>query len=165
MVAAGGLVTTALGTSFWVDSKQSNKEIHIILITGSVVIRQDSTRLMANFKPVYLKPGQELVFDRQNQLSKVLSGFTPLAAKAPAIKDNAAAKEILVFNQRPLPEVLRILQMHFNVTISFNEEQLKYIKFSGSYTATDNLDDILEAVILINELKLEKTSTGFTISQ
>lgn len=165
MVAAGGLVTTALGTSFWVDSKQSNNEIHIKLITGSVVIRQDSTRLMANFKPVYLRPGQELVFDRQNQLSKVLSGFTPLAAKAPSIKDNAAAKEILVFNQQPLPEVLQILQKRFNVSISFNEEQLKYIKFSGSYTATDNLDDILEAVILINELKLEKTSTGFTISQ
>lgn len=165
MVTAGGLVTTALGTSFWVESKPSNNEIHIKLITGSVSIRQDSTRLMVNFKPVYLTPGQELVFDRQNQLVKVLSGFTPPAAKAPAIKDNAAAKDILVFNQQPLPEVLQILQKHFNVSISFNEEQLQYIKFSGSYTATDNLHDILETVILINELKLEKTSTGFTISQ
>lgn len=165
MVAAGGLVTTALGTSFWVEWKQTNKEVHIKLITGSVVIRQDSTKVMANFRPVYLTPGQELIFDRQNQQAKVLSGFTPPVAKASAIKDNAAAKEILVFNQQPLPEVIQILQKHFHVSISFNEEELKSIKYSGSYSVTDDLDDILNAVALINELKLEKTSTGFTISQ
>lgn len=165
MVAAGGLVTTALGTSFWVESKQSNKEVHIRLITGRVVIRQDSTKLMAYFKPVYLAPGEELVFDRQNQQAKVSFGFTPPVTKAPANKDNAAAKDILVFNQQPLPEVLQILQKHFHVPVSFNEKQLKNIKFSGSYTVTDNLDDILNAVALINELKLEKTSTGFIISE
>lgn len=159
-VVAGGLTTTALGTSFWVDANQTKKDIRVILITGKVVVQQDSTTY---FKPVYLTPGQELVFDRQSHVARV--SLSELPAKDAVVKTKAEPIQKLVFNQQPLTEVLSILQKHFHVTITYNEEQLRNIKFSGNYTGTDTLEDILNAVALINDLKLERTATGFSIGQ
>ncbi len=164
-VVAGGLMTTALGTSFWVEAiGQSKKEVRITLVTGKVMVQQNAVKDTVYFKPVYLAPGQELAFDRQSHVSRLYND--PLANnKRSVIKAEEAPAGTLVFNHQPLPAVLRTLQQHFQVTIAFNEEELRNIKFSGSYTGTDTLESILNVVVLINDLKLERTAAGFSISR
>jgi ferric-dicitrate binding protein FerR (iron transport regulator) len=162
-VVAGGLTTTALGTSFWVDANQTKKDIHVILVTGKVVVQQDVVKSDPYFNPVYLTPGQQLVFDRQSHIVRV--SLSELPAKGAVAKTKAEPIQKLVFNQQPLTEVLNILQKHFHVTIAYNEEVITNIKFSGNYTGTDTLEDILNAVALINDLKLEHTANGFSIGR
>lgn len=162
-VVAGGLMTTALGTSFWVDASKTKPDIRVILVTGKVVIQQDSIKSNPYINPVYLTPGQELVFDRLSQVARV--SLSEVQGKDAVAKIKAEPIQKLVFNQQPLTEVLSILQKHFHVTITYNKEELTNIKFSGNYTGTDTLEDILNAVALINDLKLERTATGFSISQ
>lgn len=163
-VAAGGLTTTALGTSFWIECRKAHNNIQVKLITGKVVVQKDTTQqAVTAFKPVYLTPGQELVFDKQTQLASVSDKTTkPTAAGKTAAP---AMVNALAFNQRPLPEVLHALENHFHVTIEFEETQLNKMKFSGSYTAADKIDDILTTVTLINDLKLEKTANGYSITK
>lgn len=165
MVAAGGLTTTALGTSFWIESRQAKSGIHIKLVTGKVVVQKDSTLAIAHFTPVYLTPGQELVFDKEKQLATVNEHSLRATKPAQAGEQTATASNTLQFNQQSLPEVLQALQQHFHTSIQFDKTQLKKMKFSGNYTEADNIDDILNTVVLINDLKLEKTATGYNITK
>lgn len=162
-VVAGGLTTKALGTSFWVDASQTKQDIHVILVTGKVLIQQESIKSEPYFNPVYLTPGQELSFNRQSHVARVI--LSEVSAKDAVAKTKAEPIQKLIFNQQPLTEVLSILQKHFHVTIAYNEDELTNIKFSGNYTGTDTLEDILNAVALINDLKLERTATGFSIGR
>lgn len=162
-VVAGGLMTTALGTSFWVDASKTKPDIRVILVTGKVVIQQDSAISNPYFNPIYLTPGQELAFDRKSHVARV--SLSEVQSKDAVAKEKAELIQKLVFNQQPLTEVLSILQKHFHVTIAYNKEELTNIKFSGNYTGTDTLEDILNAVALINDLKLEHTATGFSIGK
>jgi ferric-dicitrate binding protein FerR (iron transport regulator) len=162
-VVAGGLITTALGTSFWVDANQTKPDIRVILVTGKVVIQQDSIKGNPDFNPVYLTPGQQLVFTRKSHVARV--SLSEVQGKDAVAKTKAEPIQKLAFNQQPLTEVLSILQNHFQVTIAFNKEELTNIKFSGNYTGTDTLEEILNAVALINDLKLERTATGFSIGR
>lgn len=164
-VAAGGLTTTALGTSFWMEARKTQNNMHVKLITGKVVIQKDTTQqAVTDFQPVYLTPGQELVFDRQAQLAKVSDSKAP-GSSANKFNTSPAVNSVLAFNQRPLPEVLHTLENQFHITIEFDEAQLKNMKFSGNYTQADKADDILTTVALINELKLEKTANGYSIAK
>ena len=162
-VVAGGLITTALGTSFRVDANPTKPDTRVILVTGKVVIQQDSIKGNPDFNPVYLTPGQQLVFDRKSHVARV--SLSEVQGKDAVAKTKAEPIQKMVFNQQPLTDVLSILQKHFHVTIAFNKEELANIKFSGNYTGTDTLEDILNAVALINDLKLEHTATGFSIGR
>ena len=164
-VVAGGLMTTALGTSFWVEARPAKKDVHVTLLTGRVMVQQDSVKGISYFKPVYLAPGQALAFDRQTHLARVSYNDSPATTKNSVAKQRAAPTNTLVFNQQPLTTVLNTLQKHCHVPIAFLEEQLSDIKFSGSYSGTDSLEDILKIVVLINDLKLERTANGFSISR
>lgn len=167
-VAAGGLTTTALGTSFWIESRRSKTHLHIKLVTGKVVIQKDTTGNTIAFQPVYLAPGQELQFDKQKQLAMVsaISDNQHITQPIPANKANAGnAANTLVFNQQSLPVVLQTLQQHYHISIQFSAAELRKMKFSGNYTDADNIDDILNTVALINDLKLEKTTSGYSITK
>lgn len=157
-VEAGGLTTTALGTSFRITTLKG--EIHVQLITGKVVVKKANT----TFKPVYLQPGQQLVFNTLQEKAMVSDNKLPQLKTAPATiatKDTKGQK----FHQEPLKEVFLTLQSFYHTSITFDEQQLKNMKFSGTYTDTDSIEDILTVITLVNGLKLEKTSTGYNITR
>jgi ferric-dicitrate binding protein FerR (iron transport regulator) len=157
-VAAGGITTTALGTSFRITTMKG--QVHVQLITGKVVVKKEHTA----FRPVYLAPGQQLVFNEQNGQAIVTNNKLPLLKKAPA---TVTDKDIQgqVFHQEPLKNVFLTLQNYYHTSITFDEQQLKNMKFSGSYADSDHVEDILTVITLVNGLKLEKTSTGYNITQ
>ncbi|BAV07826.1 FecR family protein [Filimonas lacunae] len=164
-VTAGGLTTTALGTSFWIESFNGKSKVNIKLVTGKVVIQKDKGNAQA-FAPVYLTPGEELVFDKVNNQSTVNNSSSERTATATGTAPAKAKKTVdnLNFNQRPLSEVLKELQAKYNITIQFDEAALAKMKFSGSYSEQDDIDDILHTIALLNELHLEKTTTGYSIN-
>ncbi|WPQ63608.1 FecR domain-containing protein [Chitinophaga sancti] len=157
-VEAGGLTTTALGTSFRITALKG--EVHVQLITGKVVVKKAST----TFKPVYLNPGQQLVFNTQQEKAVVSDNKLPSLKTAPA---TVAANETKgqVFHQEPLKNVFLTLQSYYHTSITFDEQQLKNMKFSGTYADTDSVADLLSVITLVNGLKLEKTATGYNITR
>lgn len=157
-VEAGGLTTTALGTSFRITTLKG--EVHVQLISGKVVVKKAST----TFKPVYLNPGQQLVFNSQQEKATVSDNKLPSLKTAPA---TIAANETKgqVFHQEPLKNVFLTLQSYYHTSITFDEQQLKNMKFSGTYADTDSVADLLSVITLVNGLKLEKTATGYNITR
>jgi transmembrane sensor len=171
-VTAGGLSTTALGTSFWVDENKGLHKINVKLLTGKVVIAKVPGFGIKNFKPVYLIPGQELKFETINEKSLVQNfdlkdGSVINKNNHPVKKNksNSDSDEKIVFSNTPLSEVFKTLERDYKVSINFNSEDCSNITFTGNYKITDSIDDILQTICLLNDLKMERNSLGFTIKK
>ncbi len=171
-VTAGGLSTTALGTSFWVDENKRLHKINVRLLTGKVVIAKVPGLGIKNFKPVYLIPGEELKFETRNEKSLVQN----FDLKDEGIADkknnstnknqlNANSNEKVVFNNTPLSEVFKTLEKDYKISISFNKEDCSKITFTGNYKITDSIDDILQTISLLNDLKMERSGSEFIIKK
>lgn len=165
-VSASGITTTALGTSFWVDAPADTKTVNVKLVSGRIVVKQDVSR-GTSFKDMYLTPGQALTYDPalpQVQLTDMAHQPETKAVHATEVSKKKADEIILAFDQTPLTDVLKQLQQHYHVKIEFDETQLANVKFSGSYTAADNVATILKTIALANDLKLETTPAGYHVA-
>lgn len=159
IVYAGELTTTVLGTSFWIEARQ---HVNIRLISGKVVVGKENN----NFPPVYLQPGQQLSYVSGSS-QPIVSAIPPLKKKdtgsiAPLVQENDQG---ITFSQAPLKKVFAKLQMLYQVEISYSEQDIRNMTFSGSYTVADKPADILQTIAVINDLKLEKTATGYRITK
>jgi transmembrane sensor len=172
IVTAGGLSTTALGTSFWVDENKRLHEINVRLLTGKVVIKKVPGLGIKKFETVYLIPGQELKFETIKEKSLV-QNFDLKDEVAADKKNNFKNKnkinanndEKIIFNNTPLNEVFKTLEKDYKISISFNKEDCSKTTFTGNYKITDSLDDILQTISLLNGLKMERNGSGFTIKK
>lgn len=129
-----GLAIEVLGTSFYVDAREEEPEIQVIVESGVVEVRSDSIplRLAANEKAVFEKATKNLTKD-ENTDANYLS-----------IKTNA-----LDFEDSSLEEVIFALNRHFNVQINLSIEDLENCRVTATYE-----DKSLAAILTIIETTL-----------
>ncbi|WEK36782.1 MAG: FecR domain-containing protein [Candidatus Pseudobacter hemicellulosilyticus] len=164
-VYAGGLATTALGTSFRISTTASS--VRVQLLTGKVVVKAIRKTLPGWKKDVYLLPGQHLKYDVVNSLVK-LSGTgkelqdIPSPATAP---DPVDTPQQMVFDNTPLPEVFNKLKAHYNLSIEYTAKELEGLSFTGTIFYTDSLPILLQAIGRMNDLAVTSIPTGFSITK
>ncbi|MEX2511257.1 MAG: FecR domain-containing protein [Cyclobacteriaceae bacterium] len=139
-VVSDDLVTTALGTSFNVTNKDSNK-INVALATGKVQVK-----FSENAENVMLVPGQKLTFFPSTK-EKSIDSFDPN-------EDIAWKDGILVFRDSTLEEVVKELEDWFGVKISLRNSEDVNWKFSGEYH-NQTLENILKSMSYIQGFKYE----------
>jgi len=162
-VYAGNFATTALGTEFIV--KQKKHAIKVQLLHGSVVIKATDVTIK-NWKDVYLLPGEQMTFNENDQLPaiKPIDHKTSDAATHVAQQLSETA-DSLIFNGNSLPAVLQKLSDYYQVTIVFNETELKDMSFTGVIVKKDAVDNILKVLTQMNGLSLERSDSSFIISK
>lgn len=130
VVKSGEILTTALGTSFNVNTK--TPKIEVILVEGSVKVEKVDNS--DEFE--ILKPNQKIHYDESSGLSSIqlLSNL------------NATlwTQGILSFDNTPLSEVTKILEDWFAVRINI-EGDYKNLKYSGKFEK-EHLSNILKAM-------------------
>ncbi|HSI74508.1 MAG TPA: FecR domain-containing protein [Lunatimonas sp.] len=130
-VFSGTLITTALGTSFNINSYDS-ENIQVQLATGKVEVMSDSQE----FVPIFLKPGEELrVIGNQNLKKRK---FNP--KKAFLWKSG-----ILLFDNVSLSEFKMILERWYGVDISLINPPSKKLEISGEFKDI-YLTNVLETI-------------------
>ncbi|GHE29813.1 FecR family protein [Sphingobacterium griseoflavum] len=147
-VRAGEIITTALGTSFWVEQTKAGGNPRVRLVTGKVSIAQ----LQDKAQPLilaYLTPGQQW---QEPTVSK--------KTEAPAIsKETAPADEPMVttlfFHHKPLSEVLPALASFYSTSIAFSEKELEGMSFYGSFDQQNSIEQILTTICMANDLEME----------
>lgn len=137
-VLAGGTVTTALGTSFNINTKASGK-VNISLHTGRV---KAEAPLVA--EGVFLDPGRELQYDAHQERVTV-NGFNPTAVIG--WKDGR-----LVFSESTLPEAVSLLEDWYGIKIHLNNAEKIDWKYSGEYQ-NETLDNVLNSMAYIQKFK------------
>ena len=168
-VTAGGLSTTALGTSFWIDDNKKGNKVSVQLITGKVIITKAPVSTIKNFATVYLIPGEELQFETATEKYSVQK-FNQQNSSQNKKTERKRTEYVtpdgnLLFNNTPLKTVFNTLENRYSITITFNEADIRNSTFTGQYKPTESLEDILQTVVLLNHLHMQKGSSGYIITK
>lgn len=165
-VYADDVITTAIGTEFWVNNSQKN-QVEIKLLEGKVAVRQNKPEA----KAIYLLPGQTLTFSRLNN-SFALASFGKVNDTA-INRGGTTSRQVepmnvdlaMAFTNKPLAEVFEQLSQHYRVKIIYQTEQLQGLYFTGNILKKDALPTILTLITNMNGLRYEQVGEEILIKK
>ncbi len=146
-VASGGLVTTALGTSFNINSTNTN-ELKVSLVTGKVLVNSQISD--ASY---FLDPGQELDFSTGTREGTISTFNTE------AVQGWREGK--LIFRNSSFDDVRSRLEQWYGVEITVAGAYPKDWSFTGKFE-NQSLEMILESMSSIEafEFKIDKKAVS-----
>ena len=172
-VISGDISTTALGTEFTVTTFKDTRQVVVRLYEGRVVVRP-LDKLNKNMKKdIYLLPGQEFIYGKENAARNrsYRKGALPEQSlneekflDDPTIPDSYKGAWYM-FNNQLLSQTLDQLAVLYNTKIIYNKEDVKNVYFTGKYERTDSVATILQRIGTINNLKISKNDTAFIITK
>ena len=113
--------TKVLGTSFNVQAYPDHATQEVSVLTGRVNVKSIVTQ-----ENVYVTPGQKVVFKSK---SNKLQAFTDI----PLNSISLWRKNIIVFEDAPLPEVIATINRKYNVTVEIGNKNLNNLKISAYF--------------------------------
>lgn len=165
------IATTALGTRFTLDTKENKEFIYVKLFQGKVMVKPVVVHAGWN-KALYLKPGEELIYNKrtksatvahlweQNKTAKTAEDLLP---ENPLVPNNK--ESWFMFNNQPLSEVLDALADMYGREIQYSRRDLKNMYFIGTYEKADSLENILNIITQLNDLNLIKQGNIYKIEK
>ncbi|WPR75328.1 FecR family protein [Algoriphagus sp. NG3] len=152
MVNSDSLITTALGTSFNINTKKP-AEIRVSLVTGKVAINYQSQS-----KDYFLNPGEELSYQTNNKEGSV-NQFN--AEKVLGWKTGK-----LIFTRSTLNEVKRSLEEWYGVEITFTGFPKEEWQFNGKFE-NQTLENVLKSMSNIENFnyKIENKKVHFLFTK
>ncbi|WP_343692132.1 FecR domain-containing protein [Chitinophaga sp.] len=156
-VTAKAFKTTALGTSFYINT--ATDSISVKLIEGKVVIRaiKESSMVM---RDIYLTPGQEFVASTTQKRCRV-QDFSEVAA-TPAKQEHIT---IMAFNKTNLTSVFRQLGAHYHLQIDLDSTVVSGLTFTGVFEQSDAPQVVLAAICTMNDLSWKQEGSRIVISK
>ncbi len=134
VVNTDNLKTTVYGTSFNLNSYKNDMNITntVVLVSGSLGV---SNIQKDNGYEVLLKPNEKVSLNSNRNLVKT----------AVNVEDYIAWIDgKLVFNNRTMQSILKILERHYNVSIQNNYTAINKSRYTGSFEK-ETIEDILKA--------------------
>ncbi|MCY1447063.1 hypothetical protein D9M71_636660 [compost metagenome] len=113
--------TKVLGTSFNVQAYPDQTTQEVSVATGRVNVKSTVTE-----ENVYVTPGQKVVFKSQDNK---LQAFKDIPVNAISLW----RKNIMVFEETPLPEVVATINRNYNVSIEVKNKNLNTLKISAYF--------------------------------
>lgn len=184
-VFSGDISTTALGTKFLVSYKE--KDVTVKLFEGKIAVKNLTN---SNQQVRYLVPGDELLY-ANHEMKMIQKGINPetnqrtdLALrednkvspsslnkeqqgpllKASENKDEGQLADWYQFEKESLASLFDGLSGLYNVKINYDKETMANKFFIGKFEKNTPIDRVLEMIADLNNLVVEKDSTGaFTI--
>ena len=157
--------TTALGTSFRVS--ETATACNVKLFQGKVVIKSLMDKLKGWNQDIILLPGNEMKYNLStgavavNSFNRVPKPHAQPRNNAYSIKDEGT----MVFDNTPLPDVMKTLTTKYHSPIFYDEELLKGKYFSGEVLKGDSLSVLLKVIANMNGLQVTKKEDAYIITQ
>jgi ferric-dicitrate binding protein FerR (iron transport regulator) len=124
-----GLVVSAYGTSFNIDSYEDDTSINMTLTSGQIEIfsPHSDTALV-------LQPGEQARYSKKDKLMNI--------SAADLSSETAWKDGKIIFRRVSLDEIAKQLSRRFNVDIKLKDKELSDYEYSATFT-TESLDEIL----------------------
>ncbi|WP_281234046.1 FecR family protein [Flavobacterium gelatinilyticum] len=113
--------TKVLGTSFNVQAYPDQTTQEVSVLTGKVNVKSTVTE-----ENVYVTPGQKVIFKSHDNK---LQAFKDI----PVNTISLWRKNIMVFEETPLPEVVASINRNYNVAVEIKNKDLNNLKISGYF--------------------------------
>jgi ferric-dicitrate binding protein FerR (iron transport regulator) len=166
-VYAGGLSTTALGTSFRIVAFAHSNLTRVQLFTGKVVVKQLKNKDNTIVTDVYLIPGKMVALDRANSITKVsdING-PPVPVINKAEHNTSITGNMISFNNQPLTTVIEVLQKAYQIKINAGKGNLTNRYFTGTVnTQTEQAEEVLRTIAMLNKLSLSKRNGIYVLGE
>lgn len=168
-VFADKTATTALGTKFIVDAGKGLQTIAVRLLEGKVLIKvpKKTSKAVMHY---YLIPRQELIYAKGSGMI-IIQRVATRVHGLPKSEDKHVPKVTRThghqfsFSREPVSTVFRSLSAAFEVQINFPDSGLDDNYFTGSFSAADSLERMLQVISKTNNLMVTKTKTGYLIQK
>ncbi|MEM9141837.1 MAG: FecR domain-containing protein, partial [Bacteroidota bacterium] len=147
VVAAKGLKTTVLGTSFNINTHRAYETI-VTLVEGKVAVTSRE-------KEEILKPGEQLTLDRKTDRFTKRSVNTQL--------ELAWLDGTLYFEDTPLDEVMATLGRWYNTEIVLVNDQLANCTIRGKFQE-DQLVNVLEGIKFLTQIEYEISESKIVVT-
>lgn len=156
-VYAGDTKTTAIGTSFTIDTRVQKQHTIVELHTGKVVVA--STADIPTFKNVFLdRKGASLLLGADMRIVRHQRGAVE---KVVEVAPMVAVGKLLHLENIPLSEVFVTLEEIYQQPIHIKDNSIKKIQYTGMIDSENEaLADVLTVICLINDLRYEKEEDG-----
>ena len=153
-VYAGGLKTTALGTSFTINTVAGKEQTSVKLHTGKIVVSPEIAASKQH--AVYLTKAESgLIYDRQSLLASSMKQPAPVKI----IPETSLTHEgnLIMMKNIPLVKVVALLSSAYQVKIQANSKEIGNITYTGEVnTATESIESVLNVICLINNMSLSR---------
>ena len=144
IVHANGIDIRVLGTTFDVKSYSEERKVEATLIRGLIQITRPGKR---DQKPLYLHPNEKLVIDlapAESPANEPTQNTTPTLPAFTLVRldsnlktenrvETAWVYDRLQFRGENFEDLARKLERWYNVTIIFEDEDVKQLSFNGSF--------------------------------
>ena len=155
VVISQGYSTTALGTIFIVES-YPNKKISINLLEGKVMVNAKDLKTPMT-KPIYLLAGEKV--EIENDEIKLIPVKKQLEKERAILKPKELIprpeEDKITFTDLKLKDVFSRLEQLKGVKIELTEENINGRTFTGEFSKTESIDEILNIICLMNELSFQ----------
>jgi len=164
-VLSDGIATTALGTAFTVNTANKNNTVKVALHEGKIVVKSLDSLHCSWKSGFYLKPGDELVYSKANNLAFIKEG--PARGKNILAKKGTGNGKYIpdwfAFNNQHLSEVFKQLEDFYSVEIDYKESDVLNMYFIGKFDKSDSIGTILRNIAMLNNLDLTVTEDKYII--
>ena len=159
-VYAGKLATTAIGTVFRITAFDG-KTTSVHLLSGKVRVEADSSVRLNGTNITYLVPGQELQLDIRQHLvllyrkekDKVHEPALAIAKRPTEQTDSL----VTIFHNEPLEQIFTALSEKYHTKITFRQEQVLGMTFTGKYDhRKETLTEFIQTISLLNNLVIRE---------
>lgn len=133
VVKANGIDIKALGTAFNVNAYKEDKELITTLFSGKVEVYPESTR-----HKILLEPNQMAIYYKDKNKLEKKSYDNSLFVKW---RDGA-----LSFDMMYMKDITKLLERNFDVVFRYDNQDIKDLKFRGSFKNNETLSDILNVI-------------------
>ena len=153
IVSSGNQQIRVLGTQFNISSYPENPVIYTTLVEGSVEVSLEGNPE----EKISLKPSeQSLIIKNENYIEKRSVDVNPYIAW----KEGR-----FVFRDQMLGDIMETLSKWYDVQVTFSDEELKNLRFTGNLERHADFSDILAKIERTNEVTFEITNNLITIKK
>ncbi|GAB3318431.1 hypothetical protein GCM10027299_09920 [Larkinella ripae] len=161
IVHAGDMITRVLGTRFVVKAYERDKKITVQVLSGKVSVYKSKPERMADAKEVkglILNANQAAIFEKSDgNLTKTLVAHpAPIQRKAKDIP--------FVYDEVPLPVILRELEKSYGIPIQFDEQAFEASKITA-ILSSESLYEKLDLLCKAASASYEITDGQIIISR
>lgn len=142
VIRSGTLTTTVLGTTFDIRAYPDQPEFTVTVASGKVQVASDK---------------QKVLLEANDQVSYTRAGGTMERHQVTSNADWSWKDGILVLDNQPVVEAIRMLERRYGVEIALRDVQNATCRINGKYK-NNNLVDILESLKFIYGITYEFTS-------
>ncbi|MCL5246514.1 DUF4974 domain-containing protein [Cellulophaga sp. 20_2_10] len=154
LVSSKTSITKVFGTAFNVSTYSDNTATEIVLVEGSVGVKKKAE---ANSEDPFklITPSQKASLTRNTNTFEITSVDTQ--------KYIGWTNGFLIFENDRFDAITKILERHYNVSITNNFQEINKLRFNGSFQ-NDSIEKILNTIKTHTNFSFTRTENTITIN-